>query len=210
MRITHVLIAHGGEIFRAGFRAMLSGDPTLRFLEATTGEAAVRLAPRSEVMLLDERIPGMSALEVVRQIAQKSPTTRVIVVLENRNEAYVLSAIQAGAMGVIVDSIGAEELRHFVLAVARGEPAADPTLIQTKNASVLLALSDRERRILTLIAGGLTNPQIAEKLGAANVSVIRNQVSGLLKKLGRRHRADLAIFAVQHPPLRPVSPDSAT
>jgi DNA-binding NarL/FixJ family response regulator len=199
------------EVVRLGIRALLQQHSTMQVVgEASNGEEAVQkaLSIRPDVVVMDIRMPGMSGVDACREIVTHLPDTRVVILTTYAEDELLFSAIRAGASGYVLKRIGSNELIHTIEAVARGESALDPTLTsavfrevmqteKTKEASVFSELSMQELRVLSLIADGSTNREIAGRLFLGE-GTVRNYVSSILSKLNLSNRAEAAAFAVQH------------
>jgi two-component system response regulator DevR len=215
-----VLVVDDHEVVRWGIKALLQQHPHLHVVgEASTGEEAIKqaIAYRPDVVVMDIRMPGMSGVDACRQIVQQLPETRVVMLTSFAEDDLLFSAIRAGASGYVLKRIGSDDLVKTIEAVARGESALDPAMtasvfkevIQTeksKEASIFTDLSPQEIRVLTLIADGLTNREIAGRLFLGE-GTVRNYVSSLLSKLSLANRAEAAAFAVQHHAKDHLPPD---
>ncbi|WP_433797734.1 response regulator [Actinoplanes sp. CA-252034] len=199
---------------RESFRALLDASPGfLTVGEAGTGAGAVRLARelRPDVVLMDVRMPEMDGIEATRQIcaAPETASVRVLILTTFDLDEYVYGALRAGASGFLVKDATATELLNGVRLVAAGEallaPRATRKLIDAFNgrdkpASGTLrgldAITDREREVLSLIAAGLSNTEIAEHLHLG-VGTVKTHIGRLLHKLAARDRAQLVITAYE-------------
>jgi two-component system, NarL family, response regulator DevR len=206
-----ILIADDHEVVRMGLKALLQQHSHLQVVgEAGTGEEAVQnaMASHPDIVVMDIRMPGMSGVDACRQIVEKLPDTRVIMLTSFAEDELLFSAIRAGASGYVLKRIGSNNLIQTIESVARGESVLDSTMAESvfrqlrqaensKEAAVFGELSDQEMRVLALIAEGLTNREIAGKLFLGE-GTVRNYVSNLLSKLHLSNRAEAAAFAVQH------------
>ncbi len=191
--------------------SLLHQHPQLRVVgEAATGNEAVEQAVthQPDVVVMDIRMPGMSGVDACRKIVQQLPNTRVVMLTSFAEDELLFAAIRAGAAGYVLKRIGSDDLVRTITAVARGESALDPAMIETvfrqvsqmekgKEAAVFADLSTQEIRVLALIADGLTNREIAGRLFLGE-GTVRNYVSNVLSKLHLANRAEAAAFAVQH------------
>lgn len=197
-----VLLADDHPMFRYGLRAALDSDPDITLVgEASTGEQAVDLAGElhPDVVVMDLTMPGFGGIEATRRITALDPAPRVLVVTMFEDSASVLAAVRAGARGYLVKGADRDELLRAVRAAAAGETilgaaaaqhlahhlAAPPAPAERR----VLGLTDREQEILELIAAGLTNAAITQRLGLSPKTV-RNYTSAIFGKLGVETRAD--------------------
>jgi DNA-binding NarL/FixJ family response regulator len=191
-----VLLADDHRFFRDGVRALLQSVADFEVVgEAVNGEEAVAKAGdlRPDVILMDLQMPGLNGVEATRRILQAQPQTGVIVVTMFEDTDSVLAAMRAGARGYILKDADEEELMRSIRAVASGEALFGPAVAQrllkyiadvTPRASpaTFPELTDREREVLTLIAEGLSNQDIASRMGLS-LKTARNHVSNILAKL---------------------------
>ena len=206
-----VLHADDHEVVRLSLKTLLQQHPNLRVVaEAGTGEETVRQALEHcpDVVVIDSRIPGLSGIDACRQIVQRLPDTRVIVLTTFAEQELLFAAIRAGASGYVLRRIAGDELVRAIERVASGESILDPALTtavfkevnqreKSKESSVFAVLSSQELRVLVLIGDGLSNREIAGRLFLGEHTV-RNNVSSLLNKLNLSNRAEAAAFAAQH------------
>jgi two-component system, NarL family, response regulator DevR len=211
MNQIRIVIVDDHEVVRMGIKALLHQHIELRVVgEASTGEEAIEqaLLHKPDVVVMDVRMPGMGGVDACRAIVQQLPQTRVVMLTSFAEDELLLSAIRAGAAGYVLKRIGSDDLVHTIKAVARGESALDPAMIEavfrevsqvekSKNSAMFADLSTQELRVLALIADGLTNREIAGKLFLGE-GTVRNYVSNVLSKLQLSNRAEAAAFAVQH------------
>ncbi|HZB96841.1 MAG TPA: response regulator transcription factor [Herpetosiphonaceae bacterium] len=207
MEKIRVLIADDHTLFRYGLRAMLSSEADIEIAgEVTTGDEAVAAAAqlRPDVILMDINMPGISGLEATRRVARQHPEISILM-LTMFDDNSVFAAIRAGARGyVLKGATGAETLRA-IRAVAGGEAIFSPAIASrlmehfasprsTDSEQPFPELSEREREILELIAQGLTNNTIAERI-YLSPKTIRNQVSNIFDKLQVHDRAEAIVRA---------------
>lgn len=211
-----VLIADDQVLIRAGFRVLVDGaDDLVVVAEASDGEEAVALAKseRADVVLMDIRMPGLDGLEATRRISADEDLAgvKVLVLTTFELDEYVYLALRAGASGFLGKSVDPDDLLDAIRLVAAGEallsPAATRSLIETFLAqpsrmasagapSTLDRLTEREREILALVAEGLTNDEIAERLVISPMTV-KTHVNRSMTKLDLRDRAQLVVAAYQ-------------
>lgn len=206
-----ILIADDHSVVRAGLRALLEHNKQFYVVgEAATGEEAVQKARelRPDVAVLDIRMPGISGIEACRQIIAAVEGCRVIVLTTYAEDELLFAAIRAGASGYVLKRIGDNDLVHAVERVSRGENILDPALTatvfaemrkadQSQRAAAFSELTPQELSVLSLVAHGLTNRQIAVKLYLGE-GTVRNYVSSVLAKIGVSNRAEAAAYAVTH------------
>ena len=197
-----VLIADDHEIVRQGLRAFLELDPALDVVgDATNGRQAVRLAHRlrPDVVLMDLSMPELDGIAATQDIRRELPDTRVLVLTSVLEEASVRGAVRAGAIGYLLKDTRASELRQAIKAAAAGQvqlsPATAARLMREVTAPERLdALTEREVKVLQLLARGSANKQIARDLGIAEKTV-KTHVSSILGKLGVQSRTQAALYA---------------
>ena len=214
-----VLLADDQNLVRAGFRSILDGEPDISVVgEAGTGTDAVRLANelRPAVVLMDVRMPGLDGLAATRQIVgdPRLADVRVIILTTFDLDDYVYGALRAGASGFLVKDTEPAELIHGVRVVARGDallaPAVTRRLIaefagrarQPDPSPRLNALTDREREVMTLVAEGLSNDEIAGRL-VLSPATAKTHVSRIMTKLAVRDRTQLVILAYESAMITP-------
>ncbi|HEX8629379.1 MAG TPA: response regulator transcription factor [Catenuloplanes sp.] len=207
-----VLLADDHPLMRESFRALLDASPGLTPVgEAGTGTEAVRLARqlRPDVVLMDVRMPEMDGIEATRQICAGPETSsvRVLILTTFDLDEYVYAALQAGASGFLVKDATAAELLNGIRLLAAGEALLAPRVTRRLIDAFtgrgnrppgtprgLEAITEREREVLTLIAGGLSNTEIAQHLHLG-VGTVKTHIGRLLHKLAARDRAQLVITA---------------
>lgn len=218
-----VVLADDQALVRAGFRALLRPQPDMRVVgEAEDGAAAVRLAreTRPDVVLMDIRMPGHDGLAATRDIAADPQLSgvRVIVLTTFTDDSYVFDAVRFGASGFLVKDIEPAELIHAIRVVHRGDALlapvvtrtlieefaarAKPALADRRLAALVGSLTEREREIVTHVAAGLSNDEIAERLFLSPATV-KTHVSRAMIKLGARDRAQLVVLAYESGLVRP-------
>ncbi|QEU91883.1 DNA-binding response regulator [Streptomyces kanamyceticus] len=197
-------------VVRAGFAAIVDAEPDLDVVgEAEDGAAAVRLAGElaPDVVLMDIRMPGMDGLTATRLLTEGrgAQAPRVLVLTTFDQDAYVHDALRAGASGFLLKDALPEELLAGIRVVASGEAMLAPTVTRRLIAAfadtapapdpeLLESLTPREREVLTLVAAGHTNAEIAEALGVTT-GTVKSHVNALLGKLGLRDRVQATILA---------------
>ena len=219
-----VLLVDDQTLIRAGFKALMDSTTDLRVVgEATTGHEAVEMAraSRADVVLMDIRMPGMDGVEATRLITADDDLAgvRVLVLTTFETEETVLRALRAGASGFLSKGVEPADLLNGIRTVAEGEALLSPKAIQSLLTRFLeqpdpapppiparvQGLTGREREILTLVANGLSNEEIAERLYLSPLTV-KTHVNHAMTKLGARDRAQLVVFAYQTGLVRPGDP----
>lgn len=202
--MTRVVLVDDHPVFRNGLRALLQASGIDVVGEAATGADAVDIATQlsPDVVLMDLGLPDMSGVEAVAQIVAARPATRVLVVSLYQDDGSVDAALRAGARGYVVKDAPAEEVVAAVQAVASGSAVIGASLagrltdlVQGRDGRLpqeaFPSLTTRERQILALVAKGLTNSAIAERLGLSGKTVA-NYVSVILAKIDAKDRNDAA------------------
>lgn len=209
-RPIRLVIVDDSPLIRAGLRAVLEGNPAVEIAdEAGTAEqglaAVIRHKP--DVVLLDLRLPDQSGLAVCRQVVRCQPQTRVLILTSATDERTVHEAIALGAHGYLLKENDGASLVAAILRVAEGHSVVDPSLADqmvklmrrgqdSTAAGRLAGLSPQERRVLALLADGLTNKEIGEKLGLTE-KTIKNYLANVFDKLGTTRRAQAAALYAQ-------------
>ncbi|MFE9103509.1 response regulator [Actinomadura geliboluensis] len=209
-----VLVADDQALLRGSFRALIETTPDLTVVgEAATGAEAVELvrARRPDVVLMDVRMPHMDGIEATRLINQDTDTAdvRVLMLTMFDLDAHVFSALRAGAAGFLLKDTPPADLLNAIRVVAAGEALLAPTVTRRLIAEfarlpqperplprALDGVTDREREVLTLVARGLSNTEIAGHLHLS-LATVKTYIGRLLTKLGARDRAQLVIIAYE-------------
>jgi DNA-binding NarL/FixJ family response regulator len=202
-----ILIADDHPVFRFGLRALLESQADMDVVgEVNSGEESVELAKtlKPNVVLMDVNMPGMNGLEATKAIMAYSPDSAVLIITMLDDET-VFTAMQAGARGYLLKGAEGEETLRAIRAVANGEVILSPGVAEQMTAFFTRGmkaglntpfpdLTDREGEILELLAQGLTNAAIAEKL-FLSPKTIRNQVSNIFSKLQVASRSEAIVKA---------------
>ncbi len=208
MAPVRILIADDHPLVRSGLRALLAAAEDVEVVgEAATGEAAVTLAEslQPEVIVMDLRMPGINGIEATRRIVQAHPQIRILVVTLFEDDDSVFAALRAGARGYILKDANEVEVVRAIRAVSSGDAIFSATIAQRlidffaspRSAPVALPfpdLTDREREILTLIAQGHSNTEIAQSL-VISMKTVRNYISSIFSKLQVPDRSQAIIRA---------------
>jgi two-component system response regulator DevR len=205
-RPIRVFLLDDHELVRRGLAELLSGEDGIEVVgESGSAQEAIRRIPatRPDVAILDARLPDGSGIDVCRDIRSADPRIRALILTSYDDEEALLSAIMAGAAGYVLKQIRGAALVDGIRRVAAGQSLLDPAVTAQvlervrsgpREPAELSLLTDQERRILNLVAEGLTNRQIADRLHLAEKTV-KNYVSSLLAKLGMERRTQAAVFA---------------
>ena len=201
-----VFLLDDHEVVRRGLKELLESDGSIEVVgeAATVAQANARIpAVRPDVAILDARLPDGSGIEVCRQVRSADPSIRAIILTSFDDDDALFSAIMAGAAGYILKQVSGDDLVSAVHKVAQGAALLDPQVTEKvmtrlrqgdqNEPAELKSLSPQERRILDLVAEGLTNRQIGEELFLAEKTV-KNYMSSILSKLGLERRTQAAIF----------------
>ncbi len=208
-QVLRVLIAEGQALIRAGLRVLLEADRHITVVgEAGSGEQAVALARRTrpDVVLIDARLPGLDSVEATSRIAAGSGPA-VMLLIASAGDERTFAALRAGASGVLVKDTEPAELVRAVELLARGEALLSPSLTRDVIAELpsrpppadpspelLDELTAREREVVALVALGLSNGEIAERL-VISPATAKTHVSRAMLKLGVGDRAKLVVLA---------------
>ncbi|MDT8307145.1 MAG: response regulator transcription factor [Anaerolineae bacterium] len=206
-----VVLVDDHEVVRLGLMTLIDDLPWVD-LAAEVGTAEEALAAVEEhqpdAVVMDIRLPGESGIDACRQIHDRWPETRVIMLTSYADDDLIFSALQAGASGYVLKQIGNRSLIDALDAVRRGEAMLDPSVTQRvidrvraqesdRQAAAFRDLSARELQVLAEVAEGKSNNEIADTLGLAEKTV-RNHVSAILAKLNLSNRIEAATYAVRH------------
>jgi DNA-binding NarL/FixJ family response regulator len=207
-----VLVVDDDEHMRAGLRAVLSSDETIAVAgEAADAAEAVQRAEelRPDVVVMDVRMPGRDGISATPEVLAAAPEARVLILTTFEQDDYIFGALQAGASGFLLKRARPEELIAAVHAIAAGDSLLSPSVTRTvidRLARVrpagnpcdggLEELTPREREVLTLVARGLSNLEIAAEL-VIEESTVKTHVKRVLTKLALRDRVQAVIYAYE-------------
>jgi DNA-binding NarL/FixJ family response regulator len=210
--VIRTLVADDQQVVREGFAALLGTQDDMTVVaSAADGAEAVTLSAehRPDVVLMDVRMPVMDGIEATRQIAAATENgPRILILTTFDLDDYVYDALQAGASGFLLKDVPAESLFDAVRVIAGGEALLAPTITRRLIAEfarlrprqvrpeALSELTPRETEILGLVAEGLSNREIAERLVLSDETV-KTHVSHVLRKLGLRDRAQAVVVAYE-------------
>jgi DNA-binding NarL/FixJ family response regulator len=218
--VIRVLLADDQALVRGGFQMILAAQPDIEVVgEAEDGRQAIDLTNRllPDVILMDVRMPVLDGLEATRRLVELGTSARILILTTFDLDEYVYAAIRAGASGFLLKDVRPSQLVDAIRVVADGEallaPAVTRRLLERfaatlptpeERAPALATLTDREREVLELVASGLSNSEIAERLFLGETTV-KTHVSSLLRKLGLRDRVQAVVFAYEAGLVRPAS-----
>jgi len=217
--VIRVLLADDQALVRTGFRALLGAEDDIEVVaEAADGEEALSLARqlRPDVVLMDIRMPGVDGLAATRRISTDPAMAdvRIVMLTTFDLDEYVFEAIRNGASGFLVKDADAEDLLRAVRATASGDALLSPGVTRkliaefatrTRHTRPVVGvdrLTDRERQVVTLVAAGLTNDEIADRL-IISPNTSRTHTGRAMTKLGARDRAQLVVLAYEAGLVRP-------
>ena len=210
MERIRVLLAEDHTIVRKGLRLLLDDQAGIQVIaEAADGRLAVRLTEQltPDVVLMDFSMPGLNGLEATRQILERVPGTKVLVLTRHTSQEYVDRILEAGASGYVVKKSAPEELVLAIQAVHRGDSYIDPAISTTiirgylgkskaKGEDRNSQLTPRQREVLQLIAEGHANREIAVILNIS-VKTVENHRTSLMKALDLHSTAELTQYAIR-------------
>jgi DNA-binding NarL/FixJ family response regulator len=205
-----VLVADDHQLMREGTAALLAADPRIEIAGmARDGRETLELATRRvpDVALVDLNMPLLDGLQVCAELRRSQPQIAVLILTVSEEEPDLYAALRVGATGYLTKDVPAAELVEAVIAAARGEPRIAAAMAGRMLAELggrpvaaddpLGVLSEREREVLTLLAEGLRNREIAERL-IIREATVKTHVRHVLEKLRFRNRAEAAAFAARH------------
>jgi len=209
-----IVLVDDQELVRTGFRMVLDAQPDMTVVgEAADGKAAVEFARThsADVMVMDARMPRMDGVAATRQIRQAGERPRVLMLTTFDLDEYAFAALKAGASGFLLKDVPPEELLFAIRAVHSGDAVVAPSTTRRlidRFAPMLPAddghappelagLTDREREVLILVAQGLSNAELAQRLFVSEATV-KTHVGRILAKLGLRDRVQAVVYAYEN------------
>ena len=205
---TRVFLLDDHEVVRRGLKELIEAEDDLEVVgeASTAGMALTGIAEHApDVAVLDVRLPDGNGVEVCREVRARDPRLGCLMLTSFADDEALFDAIMAGAAGYLLKDVRGQDVVDAIRRVAAGDSLLDPTLTGKvlerlrrgdEEDPRLKSLTEQERRILSLIAEGLTNRQIADQLHLAEKTV-KNYVSNLLAKLGMHRRTEAAVFYTQ-------------
>ncbi|GIH10022.1 DNA-binding response regulator [Rhizocola hellebori] len=202
---TRVLIVDDEPLIRAGLRAIVDAEDDLEVVgEAGDGAEVAALVSRHrpDVVLMDVRLPSIDGIQATRRLASSGTTAKVLVITTFENDDYVYDALRAGASGFLLKRARPQEVVEAIRVVARGEsllfPEALRRLVAARKRDLPLQakLTEREAEVLRLMAAGLSNAEVAQRL-TLGIETVKTHVGNVLMKLGARDRTQAVIAAYE-------------
>ncbi|MGI8574962.1 MAG: response regulator [Egibacteraceae bacterium] len=208
--VTRVMLVDDHEVVRAGLRSLLDAEDDLRVVAeaATAGEAVLRARSyHPDVVVMDVRLPDRSGVEACRDIRSEHPSMAVLMLTSFSDDQALFDSIMAGAAGYVLKQIRGSDLIDGIRRVGAGDSLLDPAVTArvldrlrhpgTQGDARLARLTPTERRIVEMIADGLTNRSIGEQIGLAEKTV-KNYVSSILSKMHMSRRTEAAAHLAEH------------
>ena len=209
-----IVLVDDQELVRTGFRMVLDAQPDMTVIgEAADGLAAVEFARAhsADVMVMDARMPRMDGVAATQRIRQAGDRPRVLMLTTFDLDEYAFAALKAGASGFLLKDVPPEELLFAIRAVHSGDAVVAPSTTRrlldrfapmlpagdTQAASELEELTERERQVLILVAQGLSNAELAQRLFVSEATV-KTHVGRILAKLGLRDRVQAVVYAYEN------------
>jgi len=221
--VIRILLVDDEPLLRLGFRLVLESQPDMSVVgEAGEGAAALRQVAEHDpdVVLMDVRMPGLDGIDATRRIVRDHGRSRVLILTTFDLDEYAFAGLRAGASGFLLKNVPPEDLLSAIRAVASGDAVVAPSVtrrlldqmahrLPDPRAEVdadldlqLSRLTDREREVLLLLAQGLSNAEIAERLTVSEATV-KTHVGRVLNKLDLRDRVQAVVFAYQNGLVQP-------
>jgi DNA-binding NarL/FixJ family response regulator len=217
-----VLLCDDQALVRSGFRMILEAREDLEVVgEAEDGREAIELSRQlnPDVILMDVRMPNVDGVEATRQLVAGGATARILILTTFDLDEYVYDALRAGASGFLLKDVQPAQLVDAVRVVSAGEALLAPTVTrrlldrfadalpgeEAKSLPALESLTERELEVLKLLAGGLSNAELAEQLFLSETTV-KSHISSVLRKLDLRDRVQAVVLAYEAGLVRPGTP----
>lgn len=214
-----VLLVDDQSLIRMGFRMVLEACDDIEVVgEAADGKTALSMvrALRPNVVLMDVRMPNMNGIEATGEIVRENPEVKVLILTTFDLDEYAFGALRAGASGFLLKDAKPEELIAAIRAVAGGDATISPRITKkmldmfapqlpgeeseaaaAADSAALASLTERETEVLKLIAQGMTNQELADKL-FISMTTVKTHVGNILNKIGARDRVQAVIFAYEN------------
>lgn len=207
-----LVLADDHAVVRSGLRMLLQAQPDMEIVgEAESGKEALAQVRslQPDVILMDIQMPGMNGIEATRQIKEVGGNTAVLALTMHEDDQYFFEMLQAGASGYLPKRAAPDELVRAIRTVSRGEvflyPSLATRLVQSylggeagsETQALVSDLTPREQEVLVLIAEGMTNPEIADKL-VISVKTVDRHRENIMRKLNLHSRIELVKFALRH------------
>jgi two-component system response regulator NreC len=217
MMVIRLLLVDDHAVVRTGLRMLLEGEQDMQIVgEADSGSQALNQvsASKPDVVLMDIGLPDLSGIDATRAIKQLSPETSVVALTIHEDEEYFFQMLDAGASGYVPKRAAPEELLTAIRAAAAGEvylyPSLAKLLVQdyltqahhARSVSTLDGLTDREQEVLTMLADGASNTEIAERLSISPKTVARHR-ENIMAKLNLHSRSELVKYAIRKGIIKP-------
>lgn len=205
----NVMIADDHSMVREGIKALLELDGDIKVIEeAVDGNDCLDKLKKTkpDVLLLDINMPNLNGIEVLKNIRSHKMNVKVLVLTVHNEVEYLMKAIDIGVEGYILKDSESSELKSAIYEICKGESYIQPSLIpllnakrieKSKDSDKIHELTKRELEVLTLLAVGMYNKEIAEKLDISERTV-KNHISNLFKKIGVTDRTQAAVFAIRN------------
>jgi DNA-binding NarL/FixJ family response regulator len=218
--VIRILLADDQHLVRSGFRMMIDAEHDMTVVdEASDGHEAVRIARREhpDLVLMDIQMPGMDGLDATAELSRLDHPPQVLILTTFERDEYVFTALRNGASGFLLKNAPPEQLLDAIRVVARGESLLSPSVTRriveefakrppaATASDELGRLTEREVEVLSLVARGRTNAEIAEELFVGEATV-KTHVSNVLTKLALRDRVQAVVFAYENGVVRPGEP----
>ena len=206
-----ILLVDDHAIVRLGLMTLLNDQPDMEVVgEAGTAGEAVKAVEKfhPDVVLMDIRLPGEGGIEATRQVTERFPSSKVVILTSFADDELVVRAIRAGAVGYVLKQVETDELLRAIQAAARGEAVLDPSTTarllsrvreveRQADEDAFRLLSDREMDVLVPLARGRTNAEIGQLLNLSEKTV-GNYIGSMFEKLHMNNRIELAAYAYEH------------
>jgi DNA-binding NarL/FixJ family response regulator len=202
--VIRVLIVDDHQVVRSGLEQLLATTDDIQLVATAANgvEALARVEEfRPDVVLMDLSMPEMDGVEATRQIGERHPSSRVLVLTSFSDQTRILDALEAGADGYLLKHAEPDDIADAIRSVYAGESPLDPkaarALLESRRSARTPQLTDREREVLLLVRDGLANKQIARRLGIAERTV-KAHLTSVFQRLGVTDRTQAALWASEH------------